>query len=40
MILLGGLNPIAATVEAGFDVDNIAESGMMEFSQLKSIWEI
>jgi repressor of nif and glnA expression len=34
MILLGGLNPIAAAVEAGFEVENEAESGMMEFGQL------
>jgi repressor of nif and glnA expression len=40
MILLGGLNPIAATVEAGFHVENVAESGLMDFSQLTSIWEL
>ncbi len=40
MILLGGLNPSAAAVEAGIEMENIAESGMIDYSQLKSIWEI
>jgi repressor of nif and glnA expression len=40
MILLGGLNPIAAAVEAGFDIENIAESGMMDFSQLSPVWKL
>jgi len=40
IILLGGLNPIAALVEKGFDVDNIAESGMIDFKQLTSIWKL
>jgi len=34
LVLLGGLNPVAAVVESGIDVENIAESGMMEFKQL------
>lgn len=40
MVLLGGLNPVAAAVEAGIAVDNNAESGLIEYSQLKSIWEL
>ena len=34
MALLGGLNPVAAAVEAGIEVDNIAESGMIDYQQL------
>jgi len=40
MVLLGGLNPVAAAVEAGIEVENIAESGMIDFHQLKSIWQL
>ena len=40
VILLGGLNPVAATVEAGFEVENWAESGMIDFKQLVSIWQL
>jgi repressor of nif and glnA expression len=40
LIMLGGLNPSAAATEAGIEMENIAESGMIEFSQLKSIWEV
>jgi repressor of nif and glnA expression len=38
--LLGGLNPVAAAVEAGIEIENIAESGMIEFSQLTSFWKL
>jgi hypothetical protein len=34
MALLGGMNPVAAAVEAGLDVDNVAESGMLTYQQL------
>ncbi len=34
MALLGGLNPVAAAVEAGIEVDNLAESGMISYQQL------
>lgn len=37
IILLGGLNPIAAAVEAGIEVDNTAESGMLDFKHLVHI---
>ncbi|MBI4266742.1 MAG: DUF128 domain-containing protein [Chloroflexi bacterium] len=34
MVLLGGLNPVAAAVEAGFEIENIGESGLVDFQQL------
>lgn len=34
IVLLGGLNPVAAAVEAGIEVESIAESGMVDFDQL------
>jgi len=40
MVLLGGLNPVAAAVEAGVEIDNIAESGMIDFQQLTSFWQL
>jgi hypothetical protein len=40
MVLLGGLNPVAAAVEAGIEVENIAESGMIDFQQLVSVWQL
>ncbi len=40
MVLLGGLNPVAAAVEAGVEIENIAESGMIEFNQLVSFWKL
>jgi len=40
MVLLGGLNPVAAAVEAGIEIDNMAESGLIDFSQLQSFWEL
>ncbi len=39
MILLGGLNPIAAVVEAGIEVNNIAESGLIDFKHLQPVWQ-
>ena len=36
MVLLGGLNPVAAAVEAGIDVDNVSESGSVDYDQLVS----
>jgi repressor of nif and glnA expression len=35
--MVGGLNPVAAVVETGIEVDNMAESGLVEYGQLKSI---
>jgi len=40
MVLLGGLNPVAAAVEAGIMVENIAESGMLDFEKLVSFWKV
>lgn len=40
VIQLGGLNPIAAAVEAGVDIENIAESGLIDFEQLRSYREL
>ena len=40
MVLLGGLNPVAAAVESGIEVDNISESGMIEFQELRSFWQL
>jgi hypothetical protein len=40
MVLLGGLNPVAAAVEAGVEVENISESGMIDFQELTSIWQL
>ncbi len=37
MVLLGGLNPVAAAAEAGFNVENSAESGLIDYSQLVDI---
>jgi HTH-type transcriptional regulator, global nitrogen regulator NrpRI len=36
MVQLGGLNPVAAAAESGIKVENIAESGMIDFKQLTS----
>ncbi len=40
MVLLGGLNPVAGAVEAGVEVENIAESGLIDFEQLESFWQL
>ncbi len=40
MVLLGGLNPVAAAVETGIKVENIAESGLIDFQQLQSFWQL
>jgi HTH-type transcriptional regulator, global nitrogen regulator NrpRI len=37
VVMLGGLNPVAAVVEAGIEVENMAESGLVEYAHLKSI---
>ena len=38
--LLGGLNPVAAAVESGIAVENVAESGMLDFGKLVSFWSL
>jgi len=40
LVMLGGLNPVAATVESGIEVENMAESGLVEYSHLQSIWDL
>jgi repressor of nif and glnA expression len=37
LILVGGLNPVAAAYEEGFDVDNQAMSTVMEYEKLQDI---
>ena len=37
IIQLGGLNPVAAAVEAGIEIENIAESGLIDFQQLQPV---
>lgn len=36
----GGLNPAAAAVEAGIEIENIAESGLIDFQQLQPVWQL
>jgi len=40
IIQLGGLNPVAAAVEADIEIENLAESGMIDFKELKSFGEL
>ncbi|MDD5082748.1 MAG: NrpR regulatory domain-containing protein [Dehalococcoidales bacterium] len=40
MVLLGGLNPVAAAVEAEIEIENIAESGVVDFQQLVRIEQL
>jgi repressor of nif and glnA expression len=40
IVLLGGLNPVAAAEEAGIEADNISESGTVDFRQLVSYQEL
>ena len=40
MVLLGGLNPLAAAVEAGIEVENTSESGMIDFQELRSFRQL
>jgi repressor of nif and glnA expression len=40
IILVGGLNPVAAACEEGFDVDNKAMSTVMEYEDLRNIEEL
>ena len=40
MVLYGGLNPAAAVAEAGIEIENVAESGLIDFQQLKSFWQL
>lgn len=40
MILYGGLNPVAAAVEAGIETENHAMSTVMEYQNLIKVWEL
>jgi repressor of nif and glnA expression len=40
LVLLGGLNPLAAAAEAGIEVENTGEAGMVNFEQLQSFWDL
>jgi repressor of nif and glnA expression len=40
MVQLGGLNPVAAAVEAGIEIENIAESGLIDFKELQDFSEL
>ena len=40
IVQLGGLNPVAAAVEAGIEVENVAESGIINFEQLQPFSEL
>ena len=40
MVLLGGLNPVAAAEEAGIEAENVSESGTLDFHQLVSYREL
>jgi len=40
VVQLGGLNPVAAAVEAGVEIENIAESGLINFELLHSFREL
>jgi repressor of nif and glnA expression len=40
MILAGGLNPVAAAVESGIEVENRAMSAIMEYKDLIKFWEL
>lgn len=40
IVLLGGLNPVAAAVEAGIAIENTAMSGMVDYNQLIRFQEV
>ena len=40
IVQLSGLNPIAAASEAGIEMESMAESGLIDFEQLHSFWQI
>lgn len=40
VIMIGGMNPIAAAQEAGIETENFSESGTLDFDQLTSFWEL
>lgn len=40
IVQLNGLNPVAAAVEDGFEIENIAGSGLIDFQQLQPVWKL
>ncbi len=40
IIILGGLNPVAAAEEAGIEAENVAMSSVIDYGQLRSFWEL
>jgi len=40
IVQLGGLNPLAAAVEAGIEIENLAESGLIDFQELKRFRQV
>jgi len=40
MVLLGGMNPIAAAEEAGIEAENVSESGTIDFRHLVRIRDV
>jgi len=40
MILIGGLNPVAAVVESGIEVENRAMSAVMDYQEMISFWDL
>ena len=40
MVLLGGLNPVAAVEEAGIETENYAMSTVMEYRELINLKEV
>lgn len=40
VVLLGGLNPVAAVVESGIQGVNHAMSGVVEYQSLRSFWDV
>ncbi|GAI57123.1 unnamed protein product [marine sediment metagenome] len=40
MILIGGLNPVAAAVESGIEVENHAMSTVVEYRDLIKFWDL
>ncbi len=40
LVLSGGLNPVAAAVEAGINVNSKAMSGLVEYNQLVDFWSL
>jgi repressor of nif and glnA expression len=40
VVMVGGLNPVAAVVEAGIEAENMSESGLVEYGHFKSIQSI